>query len=159
MYPHSQVGPCTALRGWVGSAWTVEGPHVTTHACGLAQALSELPVRHAYALLSSLNPRHSNASPLQPGVVVTAGNLSEQAVPLGLPFPCSSPLSLRWLLPAAWQLEVAGRDAVGNAAPPLRISWTVALGSEAGLVTRFTKCVGQWSVGMMGWAKLNGLDC
>ncbi len=82
---------------------------------------------------------YSNVSTLQPGVVATAGNLSEQAVPLGQPFPCSSPLTLRWLLPAAWQLEVVGRDAVGNAAPPLRLGWTVALEAGAGLATRFTR--------------------
>lgn len=74
-------------------------------------------------------------------VFTTAGNLSEQAVALGKPFPCSSPLTLRWLLPAAWQLEVSGQDAAGKAAPPLRRRWTVALEAAAGPVTRFTRCV------------------
>ena len=78
-------------------------------------------------------------------MVTTAGNLSEQAVPLGQPFPCSSPLALRWLLPATWQLEVAGRDAVGNTAPPLRLSWMVALEAGVGPVVRFTRWVQRWS--------------
>lgn len=94
----------------------------------------------------------SNASPLQAGVVTTAGNLSEQAVPLGQPFPCSSPLALRWLLPAAWQLEVTGQDAVRRTAAPLRLSWTVALEAGAGPAVRFTRCAGQVPATWCGFA-------
>lgn len=57
---------------------------------------------------------------------------------LGQPFPCTSPLALRWLLPGAWQLEVAGRDAVSHAAAPLRLGWTVVLEAGAGPVLWFT---------------------
>lgn len=62
-------------------------------------------------------------------------------MPLGQPFACASPLVLRWLLPAAWQLEVAGSDAVGNTATPLRLHWTVALEPGPGPVLRLTRCM------------------
>ena len=125
--------------------WAPNSGRPVQHTHGERPALPSLPALPC-----------SNPSPLQPAVVTTAGNLSEQAVPLGQPFPCSSPLTLRWLLPASWQLGVAGQDTTGSAAAPLRLSWRVELESRTGLVPRFTRC------GLLltaGWLCAEQLHC
>ena len=64
---------------------------------------------------------------------------TSQVVTLGTPFACTSPLPLRWLLPAQWSLSVVGTDGAGNAAAAQRADWTVAFPATPGaLYTRFT---------------------
>lgn len=62
----------------------------------------------------------------QPPVYAGAARLDTQAVFLGQPFNCSSPLPVFWILPAAWQLQVVGVDGAGNKAAPQNADWTVA---------------------------------
>lgn len=68
----------------------------------------------------------SNTVAAQPSVYAGAARLATLAVSLGQPFNCSSPLPLRWMLPAAWQLQVVGVDGAGNKAAPQDADWTVA---------------------------------
>lgn len=77
--------------------------------------------------------------PLQPAVLAGGAKADMSAVPLGQPYPCASPQLFHWLLPGSWALEVVGRDAAGNAAPPLQAAWTVAFGQAGVLYTRFLR--------------------
>ncbi|PSC76615.1 Serine protease ABC transporter B family tagA isoform A [Micractinium conductrix] len=77
--------------------------------------------------------------PAQGAVVAGDSRRTSQVVTLGTPFACTSPLPLRWLLPAQWSLSVVGTDGAGNAAAAQRADWTVAFPATPGaLYTRFT---------------------
>lgn len=91
------------------------------------------------AVLSSVPPARSDTVALQPPVL--RGNASNEmrAVELGQPFDCASPLYLHWLLPAAWNLSVVGRDPAGNVAAPQTYSWRVAY-TQGAQYTRFLRC-------------------
>lgn len=80
--------------------------------CPLKRTLLILPCRNTVAA--------------QPSVYAGASRLATVPVSLGQPFNCSSPLPLRWMLPAAWQLQVVGVDGAGNKAAPQDAGWTVA---------------------------------
>lgn len=70
-------------------------------------------------------------------VYAGASRMSTVPVSLGQPFNCTSPLPVRWLLPASWKVQVVGVDGAGNAAPPQEASWAVAFAAGQ-LYTRFT---------------------
>lgn len=78
--------------------------------------------------------------PAQPPVLAGGAKADMAEVALGQPYPCTSPQLFHWLLPGSWSLQVVGRDAAGNAAPPLQAAWTVAFGQAGGLYTRFLRC-------------------
>ena len=77
------------------------------------------------------------------------GNASNEMrqVALGQAFDCASPLYLHWLLPAAWNLSVVGRDPAGNVAAPQTYAWRVAY-AQGAVYTRFLRCAALCCLGI-----------
>lgn len=119
---------CTRARVTVGG----RGPH--SAALGV-----HLDRTYDTPASSACIPSHSGTAALQP--LVLRGNASNEMreVVLGQAFDCTSPLHLHWLLPAAWNLSVVGRDPAGNVAAPQTYAWRVAY-AQGEVYTRFLRC-------------------